>query len=63
MAKLNAGKYVAVGLLGAALGAIAGVLFAPQSGKATRRKIAGAARKAERGAVRSLKKARRGQAR
>jgi gas vesicle protein len=59
LAKSNAGKYVGVGLLGAALGAIAGVLFAPQSGKATRRKIASTAKKAERKTLWGLKKAKR----
>ena len=58
MAKGDAGKYIGVGLLGAALGAIAGVLFTPYSGRETRQKISRGAKKAERRAVWGFKKAR-----
>jgi gas vesicle protein len=63
LSKSKAGKYIGVGLLGAALGAIAGVLFAPQSGKVTRRKIATTAKKAERQTLWGIKKAGRSTAR
>jgi gas vesicle protein len=44
-------------LLGAALGAVAGILAAPKSGKATRRDITKTAKKAERKVKTTLKKA------
>ena len=63
MAKSSTGKYVGVALLGAALGAVAGVLFAPRSGKETRRQIKQGAKKAERRAIWGFRKASRRAAR
>lgn len=44
MSKGNAGKFVAGALIGAAAGAIAGILFAPKAGKETRKDIANKAK-------------------
>ena len=55
MARGSVGKHIGVGLLGAAVGAIAGVLFAPRSGKETRKAIGRGVRKAERATVRELR--------
>lgn len=44
MSKGNAGKFVAGALIGAAAGALAGVLLAPKSGKETRKDIANKAK-------------------
>ena len=55
MAKKNTGKYVGAGLIGAAIGAIAGVLFAPHSGKETRRAIGKSVKKAERSVMKEAR--------
>lgn len=55
MAKKNTGKYLGAGLIGAAIGAIAGVLFAPHSGKETRRAIGKSVKKAEQSVVKEAK--------
>lgn len=55
MAKRSAGKIIGAGLIGAAAGAIAGVLFAPHSGKETRRAIGKGIKKAERSVAKEVK--------
>lgn len=55
MAKRNQGKVVGAGLIGAAVGAIAGILFAPHSGKETRRAIGKGIQKAEKSVFKEVK--------
>jgi gas vesicle protein len=43
--KSNTSTYVAVAVAGVAVGALIGVLFAPDKGSATRHKISGSAKK------------------
>lgn len=58
MAKGTGKKFLQGTLIGAAVGAVAGLLFAPKSGKQTRQDIKKGTLKAHRKASRSVKKVR-----